>query len=217
MTGTTRLLRRATLCAASIIVTSLGGGSCASAQAGPKPPKPLPAPALLLAPLAGQPIAVLPASYVISDATVAGMPATRLAQLAWVDSVVGEALQTRGPEAKWMLPAELRRIAKRAPGIVTDPDQMGQATMRFEGFKKVPDPLFASIRSLVALTGSRFVMIPAAFRFTHTTDGVQVEATLVLADARSGLIPWRSSPVATAATAGAALAATIARILPDIR
>lgn len=217
MTGTTRLLRRATLCAAAIIVTSVVGGSCARAQISPKTPKPLPAPALLLTPLAGQPIAVLPASYVISDGNVMGIPAARLAQLAWVDSVVGEALQVRGPEAKWLLPAELRRVAKRAPGIVTDPDQMGQASMRFEGLKKVPDPLFANIRSLAALTGSRFVMIPAAFRFSHTADGVQVEATLVLVDARSGLIPWRSSPVVTAATAAAALAATIARILPDAR
>lgn len=213
MTATTLFLRRVTCSAAAIILTAAGG--CARAQTPPKTPKPLAAPALLLAPLAGQPVAVLPATFVISDANVAGMPAGRPAQLAWVDSVVGEALQTRGPEATWMLPAEVRRFARRAPGIVTDPDQMGQATLRFEGFKKVPDPLFANIRSLVAMTGSRFVMIPAAFRFTQTAAGVKVEATLVLTDARTGMIPWRSSPVAVAATAGAALAATIAWILPD--
>jgi hypothetical protein len=213
---TTRLLRRATLGAASILLTSLGGGSCARVQTAPTTAKPLPAPALLLAPLAGLPIAVLPSTYVITDGAVIGIPGTRLAQLAWVDSVLGEALQTRGPEAKWMLPAELRRIARRAPGVVTDPDQMGQATMRFGGFKKVPDPLFGNLRSLSALTDSRFVMIPAAFRFVQTAGGVRVEATLVLVDARSGDIPWRSTPVATAPTAAAALAATIAWILPDL-
>jgi hypothetical protein len=213
---TTRRLRRVTVAAASIFLTSLAGGSCARAQTTPKTPKPLPAPALLLAPLAGQPIAVLPSTYVISDGTVTGIPATRAAQLAWVDSVIGEALQTRGPEAKWLLPAELRRIARRAPGIVTDPDQLGQATMRFEGFKKVPDPLFANIRSLSALTNSRFMMIPAAIRFSQTANGVRVEATLVLVDTRSGDIPWRSSPVAVAPTAAAALAGTIAWILPDL-
>jgi hypothetical protein len=212
--ATTPFLRRVTHCAAAIILTAVAGG-CARAQTPPKTPKPLAAPALLLAPLAGQPVAVLPATFVISDGNVTGIPAGRAAQLAWVDSVLGEALQTRGPEATWMLPAEVRRVARRAPGIVTDPDQMGQATLRFEGFKKVPDPLFSNIRSLVAMTGSRFVMIPAAFRFTQTEAGVKVEATLVLTDARTGLIPWRSSPVAVAATAGAALAATIAWILPD--
>lgn len=171
----------------------------------------------MLTALVGQPIPVLPATYIISDGKVEGIPAGRAAQLAWADSVIGEALEMRGPEAKWLLPAEVRKVARRAPGMVTDPDQMGQAAMRFEGLKKVPDPLFANIRSLVAMTGSRYVMIPAAFRFSQTAEGVRVEATLVLADARNGLIPWRSSPVATAATAGAALAATIARILPDAR
>jgi hypothetical protein len=213
--STSRLLRRALIGTASVLMTVVVGGSCARAQSAPKTPKPLPAPALLLAPLAGQPIAVLPATYIITDGAVTGVPVGRAAQLAWVDSVVGEALQARGPEAHWMLPAEVRRVARRAPGIVTDPDQMGQATMRFEGFKKVPDPLFANIRSLSALTGSRFVMIPAAFRFSQTAAGVKVEATLVLTDARSGTIPWRSSPVATAVTAADALAAAIAWILPD--
>ena len=211
------LVRRATVGAAALVAASVAGGSCGRAQTSPRPAKPRPAPALLLAPLAGQPITILPATYVVSTGDVPGLPATRLAQLAWVDSVVGEALQARGPEAKWLLPAEVRRIARRAPGLVTDPDQMGQATMRLEGFKQVPDPLFANLRSLVALTGSRVVMIPAAFRFSPTADGVRVEATLVLVDARSGLIPWRSVPIATAPTAGAALAATIAWILPDLR
>ena len=210
-------LRRVLLCAASIIVTTLVGDGCAKAQTAAPPPKPLPAPALMLTPLVGQPIVVLPASFVVTDGNVAGIPAGRAAQLAWVDSLVGEALQTRGPEAKWMLPAEVRRVARRAPGMVTDPDQMGQAAMRFEGLKKVPDPLFANIRSLVAMTGSRFVMIPAAIRFSAVPEGVRVEATYVLTDGRNGLIPYRSSPVATAATAAAALTATIARILPDIR
>ena len=213
---TTRWLRRLAVAVASIFLTSLAGGSCARAQSTPKTPKPLPAPALLLAPLAGQPIAVLPATYVISDGNVTGIPAARAAQLAWADSVLGEALQARGPEAKWLLPAELRRVARRAQGLVTDPDQLGQATMRFEGVKKVPDPLFANLRSLSALTNSRYVMIPAAIRFSQTASGVRVEATLVLVDARSGDIPWRSSPIAVAPTAAAALAGTIAWILPDL-
>jgi len=67
------------------------------------------------------------------------------------------------------------------------------------------------------MTSSRFVMIPAALRFTQSAAGVRVEVVLVLADSRSGEIAWRSTPVTTAATAGAALAATIAWILPDAR
>lgn len=218
MTDPTRLTRRATVCAAAFVLTLLAGSGCAHAQQSAKPPKPLPAPALLLAPLAGQPIAVMPVSFVVSDdVTPAGLPATRLAQFAWADSIVAEELQARGPEATWILPAELRRIARRAPGMVVDPDRMGQAVMRYENLKRVPDPLLSNLRSLVAMTGGRLVFVPAALRFTPAAEGVSLELTLVLADARSGAIMWRSTPVATAATAGAALAATIARILPDAR
>ncbi len=218
MSITPRRLRRVTVAAVSIFLASLAGGSCARAQTSPQTPKPLPAPALLLAPLAqDQPIAVLPSTYVISDGNVTGIPATRAAQLAWVDSVIGEALQTRGPEAKWLLPAELRRVARRAPGVVSDPDQLGQATMRFEGLKKVPDPLFANLRSLSAMTNSRFMMIPAAVRFQP--DGERCEGR---GHARAGRCAERRHSVAqftrrlVAPTAATALAEAIAWILPDL-
>ena len=198
-----------------IISISIAAANTAGAQTPAKAPKPLPAPALLLAPLAGQAIPVLPASYIVADSGIAGLPATRAAQLAWADSVLFEALQTRGPEATWTSPAELRRIARRAAGTVTDPDRMGQSLMRYSSMKKVPDPLLSNLRALVAMTDSRVVMIPAMYRFSRTPEGVKVEATLVLVDARSGTVPWRSNPVAIGADAGAALAATIAWILPE--
>ena len=56
-------------------------------------------------------------------------------------------------------------IAKRAAGIVKDPDYMSQSVMRFEGFKKVPDPLLANVRALIAVTDSRYVMVPALISF----------------------------------------------------
>ena len=211
-------MRRATVCAASFVLMLLAGNGCAHAQQSGKPPKPLPAPALLLAPLAGQPIVVLPVTYLVSDgAAVPGLPETHAAQVAWADSILADRLQARGPEATWILPDELRRVARRAPGMVVDPDKMGQSVMRYENLKRVPDPFLSSIRSMAAMTSSRFVMIPAAVRFTQGTSGITAEVVLVLADSRSGEIAWRSTPVTTAPTAGAALAATIAWILPDAR
>ena len=210
-------MRRATVCAASFVLMLLAGNGCAHAQQSGKPPKPLPAPALLLAPLAGQPIVVLPVTYVVNEGPIPGLPETHAAQVAWADSILAERLQARGPEATWIMPDELRRVARRAPGMVVDPDKMGQSVMRYENLKRVPDPFLSSIRSMAAMTSSRFVMIPAALRFTQSAAGVRVEVVLVLADSRSGEIAWRSTPVTTAATAGAALAATIAWILPDAR
>ncbi len=210
------VVRRPSLILTAVVLLS----STACGGAAPKPAdaaKPRPVPALLLSPLTGQPIPVLPLAYIVADTGLAGMPTERVARLMWADSVLADALQARGPEATWVFPPELRRVARRAPGIVKDPDQMSQAEMRFENLRSVPDPLLGNIRELVALTGSRYVMIPAVLRFTRVAGGVQVESVLVLADARSGAISWRSFPTAIAPDAAAGINAIIARVLPDAR
>ena len=175
------------------------------------------APALAVAPLAGQPIPVLPLSYLSADPPVDELlPPGREAQLAWADSIIGEMLMRRGPEVDWVLPEALRAVARRAPATVTDPDRMGQAVMRASQVDRTPDPLRSYLRALSAMTNSRTVMIPAAVRFsTDSTGGVRAETVLVVVDTRNGGVMWRSRPVATASTAAAALAATIAHILPD--
>lgn len=200
---------------ALLLIFTILAGASASAQGKPKPAKALPAPGLLLAPLAGQAIPVLPATYIVADSGIPGLPAARLARLAWADSVLMEALEQRGPEATWTSPAEVRRVARRAAGTVTDPDRMGQSLLRYPNINKVPDPLLSNLRALIALTDSRVVMIPAMYQFTKTADGVRAEATLVMVDARSGTVRWRSNPVAVGPDAAAALAGTIAWILPE--
>ena len=67
------------------------------------------------------------------------------------DSLIGEALVGRAPEVHWVLPPELRKMARRAAGFVDDPDQMGQAVLRSPNMTAVPDPLRSSLRSLVAI------------------------------------------------------------------
>jgi len=190
--------------------------ACAQATKEGKEPKVAPAPALLLSPLAGQSIPVLPLTYVVADSAAgAAMPADLHTRLRWADSLIGEVLQMRGPEVTWLLGDELRRIARRAPGTISDPDKMGQAMLRADGLKRIPDPLFSQLRMLAALTNGRQVMVPAAARFQSVPGGIRAEVVLVLADARSGALLWRSTPFAIAATPSAALAAAVARILPD--
>lgn len=179
-------------------------------------PKAPPAPALLVAPLAGLSVPVLPVSYLIADSGAnPALPVGLRVRLRWADSLIGEVLQGRGPEVGWLLPDELRRVARRAPGTVSDPDRMGQAMLRAEGFKRIPDPLFSQLRALAAMTNARQVMIPAAVRFTAVAEGVRAEVVLVLGDARNGVLLWRSTPSAVAATPAEALGAAVARILPD--
>lgn len=175
-----------------------------------------PAAALNVAPLAGQPVPVLPATYIVAD-SVAGIPAVHSGAVAWADSIIGEALESRGPEVQWVLPPALRHAARRAPATVTDPDRMGQAILRAPKLDRIPDPLRIYMRSLAAVTNSRMMMVPAAIRFAYAPGGVRAEVDLVLADARSGSVLWRSRPHATAVTADAALKAAIVQILPDAR
>lgn len=192
--------------------------ACSTASVPPvEAQKPAPAPALAVAPIAGQRVPVLPLTLLTADSAIeATLPPDRISRLAWADSIMAEVLMERGPEVTWVLPAELRATARRAPATVTNPDRMGHALMRAEGIEVVPDPLRAYLRSLTAMTNSRLVMIPAAVRFTtDSMGGIRAETVLVLADSRNGAVLWRSQPVASAGTAHEALRATIRHILPD--
>jgi hypothetical protein len=170
--------------------------------------------------LGGQEVAVMPLTMVVVDPAVESDTLfqalhDRRAALTWADSIIGDALTVRAPEVKWVLPPRLRKLARRAPGLVDDPDQMGQAMLRSPKLKQVPDQLQTSLRNLMALVNGRVVFVPAALAYSRDAGGrVQAELSLVAADARSGRILWRSVPVGAGATPGAALGAALAAVLP---
>src|SRR3990172_6374992 len=82
--------------------------------------------------------AVALATAGLAGANPAGRP---LPVLGWADSLLGEVLSERAPEVTWVLPPSLRSTARRATGLLSSPDQMGQAVMRAPNLKEVPDPL----------------------------------------------------------------------------
>ena len=88
---------------------------------------------------------------------------------------------------------ELRKIARRSAGYLADPDQMGQAVLRAPKITVIPDPLRSSLRSLMAVAGGRLALVPAAIGFGPEPDGqIRADLSLVLADARTGKVMWRS-------------------------
>ena len=170
--------------------------------------------------LAGQTIAVLPLTLVVadpaleSDSLYARYKDRRTALLR-ADSLVGEGFQARSPEVNWVLPPKLRKIARRAAGVVDDPDQMGQAILRSPNLTNVPDPLRSSIRSLVALAGGRMVLVPAALGFGPEPKGqIRADLSLVLADSRNGKVLWRTVAYGWGASPDQALNAAVAAVLP---
>lgn len=183
--------------------------------------KPLPAvQTLATGPLAGQTIAVLPLTLLVADPALESdssyaLYRDRRSALLRADSLVGEAIQARGPEVSWVLPPQLRKVARRAAGFVDDPDQMGQAILRSPKVTKVPDPLRSSLRGLVALIGGRFALVPASLGFGPEANGqIRADLTLVLADSRSGKVLWRTLAYGRGVSPDQALNAAVAAVLP---
>ena len=203
---------------AALAALACGGSSApAPAPAPVRPPPHEPVKPFPTTPFAGQSIAVTPFTLIVAVDSLARVPplGDRATSLAWADSIVGTTLSARGPEVKWVLPPELRKIARRAPGIAPDPDRMGQSLMREKSMETVPDPLRTNLRSLLALVGGRYAFIPAAPTFIpDSTGSVRAELSLVLADTRTAKVLWRTLTWGIGATLSRALAAAMENALP---
>src|SRR3989454_7262049 len=190
------------------VVSSIAVAACPhkSDTLTPEPTAPLPT-----AGIASQQVAVLPLTLVAAEDSLhwEAVLGERRVVLAKSDSIIGTLLQQRAPEVTWVLPDELRRVARRAPGIAPSPDQMGTAIL-FHPHKpqpeKVPDPLRGQLRTLAALVGGgRYALVPAGLTYRRAAasgatlgrgGGQQAappphalataELTVVLADVRTG-------------------------------
>ncbi|MGH7528677.1 MAG: hypothetical protein ACREMX_18440 [Gemmatimonadales bacterium] len=193
----------------------LAAASLPAQQTPAVPPLPVPAEALT-----GQTVALMPLTLVAADPALEtdslyARYRDRRTTLLWADSLIGDAFTGRAPEVQWVLPPELRKMARRAPGIVGDPDQMGQAALRAPKLRDVPDPLRSSLRNLMAIAGGRVTMVPAALAFGRAVDGrVRADLSLVAADVRRGKVIWRSLAIGSGATPDEALRAALASVLP---
>jgi hypothetical protein len=171
--------------------------------------------------ISGQTVAILPITLVVADPALQSDSGyaryrDRRAALAQADSLLSEGIVTRAPEVSWVPPRELRKIARRSAGYLTDPDQMGQAVLRGSKILVVPDPLRSSLRSLMAVAGGRIALVPASLGFGPEADGqMRADLTLVLADSRSGKVIWRALTLGRGKTPDEALNAAIAAVLPS--
>lgn len=209
--------RRAWMPFALLAAIACGGQS---APGGPEPveaqePAPLVAP-LAVTPLAGLKVPVMPLTHLLVPSALTGDSAVspRTRGLAWADSAFGELLVARLPEVTWVLPAELRRVARRAPGMVGEPDRMGQAALRNPGLTTVPDPLRSNLRTLAALTDARYILVPASATFDGVPGTVRAHLVVVMADIRTGAIVWRATPQGEGSTAALAYEAAALQLVP---
>lgn len=202
------------------LLTLACGGKSAKPAPEPATPAREPVRPLITTPFAGQIIAVTPLTLVVGEEPITSQPplTDRVRTLFWADSLLAAAATGRSPEVKWVLPAELRKMARRAPTVAPDPDRMGQSLLRGSKIDEVPDPLRSNLRSLMAIAGGRYVLVPAALAFVNEPAGaplpVRAELSLALVDTRTGKVVWRSVAWATGATPERALVAALNFVFP---
>ena len=194
---------------ASVALLACGGKP---QEVTPQPTAPLPT-----AGIAAQQVGVLPLTLVAAEDSLhwEAILGERRAALAKSDSIIGTLLKARAPEVTWVLPDELRRVARRAPGIAPAPDQMGTAIL-FHPTKQQPemvaDPLRSELRTLAALAGGgRYALIPAGLTYKRAIAPrggpgsvaaqpaaplphavATAELTMVLVDVRTGRVGFRT-------------------------
>ena len=202
----------------ALLLVAACGGSTKKDETKPDPKKqeyPVAVP-LATEAMAGQKVCVLPMTLVVSEDSIADQAPfnNRARMLAMTDSLIGLALESRAPSVEWLFPPQVRQIAKRAPGVITDPDRMGQSVLRNEHIQDVPDPLWSNIRALSSIAGGRDIFVPSMIEFFKMpNDEYRVELSLAVADSRTGHIPWRTIATGIAPSPERAITAAMNTVL----
>lgn len=179
------------------LVVVLGVALACAGSSGGGDQAPVPAAVLPLptAGISGEVVTVYPLTLIAAAELLGWQTAlgARRAALDRADSIIGALLVERSPEVQWVMPAQLRHAAARAPGLLANPDQIGTALLRAPDASKIPDPLRSQMRALNGVAGDRYALVPAALVFVASPEGGgEAELSIVLADVRSGLIGWRT-------------------------
>lgn len=202
-----------------VLLTTLACGAKQNSQQ----PTPAPTAPLPTAGIAGQRVALTPIELVAAEDSLHWETALadRRATLDKCDSIIDALLTARAPEVTWAPPPELRRIARHAPGIVTDPDQMGTPLLRATRLLDVPDPLRSQLRTLMGLVGGRYVLVPAALVYRQTVGRPEgrtatAELAMVLIDSRVGKVEWRTTARGEADDPWTALTRAVKNLTPGV-
>ena len=171
----------------------------------PAPTAPLPTTGI-----SGQQVGILPVTIIAAEDSPHWDAV--IAERQKADSVLTTLLKARAPEVGWVTSDELRRSARRAPGIATDPEQMATPILRSPDIVQIPDPLRSQLRTLAAIAGGmRYVLVPAGLIYRMAAPpygraGARADSTavrpsghtataelaIVMVDVRVGRVEWRT-------------------------
>lgn len=197
-------MSRSVVPVAALLVLAACAGSSAPVTA--QSPAPTPAPTTtagtvpatgpILAPFASQPVILLPTQFLAGGDSL-GWAAKAGAvgeYLKGVDDEIAFALQQRRTARQWILPMALARKLRNnvtyAPADIYD---IGAGPLRDPKLKTdepLADPIASNLRSMIALTEARYVLVPIELSFAGPKTAGRATLKLALIDARSARLVW---------------------------
>lgn len=211
----------------TLIVGLLSASVPASHLAAQKPvqkPAQKAVPARPLERLAAEHMLVLPVQYVTFSDSMgwsASAPSSRK-YLATLDDEITFALGERGLGTQWKFAADVARSVARNSSYAPDPHALAANQLRSGRAAKsdawqLSEPLASQIRSLVALTDARYVMLPVEVRLTGDRSTGRAILHVVVIDARRSQVQWAGDVTGMQATKfSPAIAADLASRLADL-
>jgi hypothetical protein len=145
--------------------------------------------------LAGTNVLLLTAgTMVIGDSAhpLADIDVRRTALLVSANAALDSALRRDGREVNWLGLDDQRRAARRNPTLNIDPDHFATQYLFDPRVTQIPDPLWAQVRALAAVSSARYVFVPAAVKISGAPGALTAAYVMVLADARSGRVMVRT-------------------------
>jgi hypothetical protein len=168
--------------------------------------------------LAGGSVLILPIGALVlgdSAALIPDLVARRYGLVAAAGAELDSALRRGAPAVKWLGLAEQRRALRMAPALGIDPTRLETDYLLNPRVESMVDPLWAQLRTMMALMDARTALAPAGVRIERRGSGYASEFVLVLVDARNGRVLGRGRTVGpVAATPEAALAGAAAATVP---
>lgn len=202
------------------LLVLLGASACGPRSPdNARPEDPIAAVAIMPLPvgsLAGSSALLLATGALVFGDSVGDVADRRVALMGVANAALDTALRVGAREVTWQGLAEQRRVMRRNPAMNVDPDRLPTSYL-INAAEQVPEPLWSEIRTLAALTGARFAVVPAVARISGTTGAFVGTFVLVAVDARTGRIVWRGrSESAASPTAELALSRAAAAALPNV-
>jgi len=184
---------------ASCASSATSSATAANAAAATSAPAPTAAPQNrsqgALAPLASEPLIVLPVQTLrmtVPDwSDKVGDPR---AFLATVDDEIAFAVRERALRGKWAFAPDLARSARRNPTFAVDPYTIALdplPAVERDPAKILADPLAGQLRAFAGLFDARFAFVPVELRLVPDAGGARATLHAVVIDTRSATLRWR--------------------------